>query len=93
MHLFTDALVWEIEELHYISYTNFIFEVIGINFWQIWHFDVKDTGWVRLPLSIILLQTVRRFDMWMAPNAIFKVLFTFERHFAIKHCMLISAIW
>ena len=24
------------------------FEVINIDFWQVWHFDVKDTGWVGL---------------------------------------------
>ena len=29
------------EKLHYISYTNFIFEVININSWQIWHFEVQ----------------------------------------------------
>ena len=23
-------------------------EVINIDFWQIWHFDVKSTGWVGL---------------------------------------------
>ena len=59
MHLFIDAFVWKKDKLHYISYTNFILEAISINFWQIWHFDVKDTGWV----CIILKQTVERFDM------------------------------
>ena len=44
-------------------YTYFISEVIDIDFWQIWHFDGKGTGWVGLELSIILTQTVERFDM------------------------------
>ena len=38
-------------------------EVINIDFWQIWHFDVKGTGWVDLERSIIFTQTVARFDM------------------------------
>ena len=38
-------------------------EVINIDFWQIWDFNVKGTGWVDLELSIILTQTVGRFDM------------------------------
>ena len=42
-----------------ILYTNFISEVINIDFWQIYHFDVKGTGWVSLELSIIFTQTVR----------------------------------
>ena len=29
----------------------------------IWHFDVKGTGWVGLLLSVILMQTVGRFNM------------------------------
>ena len=48
-------------------YTNFISEVIDIDFWQIWHFDGKGTGWVGLELSIILTRTVERFDMWVTP--------------------------
>ena len=38
---------------------------MSINFWQIWHFDVKGTGWVglELELSIIFMQTLERFDM------------------------------
>ena len=40
-----------------------IFEIININFWQIWNFDVKGTGWLGLQLSIIFKQTVGRFDM------------------------------
>ena len=32
------------EKFHHISYTNFMFEVININFWQIWHLDVKSTS-------------------------------------------------
>ena len=47
------------KKFHYISYTNFIFEVINIDFWQTWHFDVKDTGWVGLQLSIIFMQIVK----------------------------------
>ena len=38
-------------------------EVININFPQIWHFEVKGAGWVGLELSVILTQTVGRFDM------------------------------
>ena len=37
-------------------------------FMQIWHFEVKDTGWVCLQLSVILTQTVWRFDMWVVSN-------------------------
>ena len=68
LHLFIDACVQKNEKPHYISYTNFIFEVKNITFWQIWHFDVKEAGWVGLQLSIILIQTVGRSDMWVAPN-------------------------
>ena len=64
MHLFIDTLMWKKKKLH-ISYTNFIFEVINIKFWQIRHFDGQDTGWVGLQLRIILMQTVGRFDMWV----------------------------
>ena len=39
------------------------YEVMNIHFWQIWHFDVNGTGWVRLELSVVLTQTVERFDM------------------------------
>ena len=35
---------------------------MSIDFWQIWYFDVKDTGLVGLHVSIILTQTVGRFD-------------------------------
>ena len=38
-------------------------EAININFWLIWQFDVKGTGWVGLELSIIFMQTVGRLDM------------------------------
>ena len=43
----------------------FISEVKNIDFWQIWHFDVKGTGWVglELELSIIFMQTGGRFHM------------------------------
>ena len=42
-------------------------EVTNIDFWQIWHFDVKGTGWVGLELRIILMQTMGRFTMWVTP--------------------------
>ena len=43
------------------SYANFISEVITIDFWLIWHFDVKGTGWVglELELSIVFIETVK----------------------------------
>ena len=41
--------------------TKFIYQVINIAFWQIWHFDV--TGRVGLEISFILTQTKRRFDI------------------------------
>ena len=41
----------------------FMSEVINVDFWQIWDFDVKGTGWVSLELSIIFEQTVGKFDM------------------------------
>ena len=44
------------------STLTFKFEVININFWQIWHFDVKDTGQMGLQISVILTQTVGRFN-------------------------------
>ena len=47
--------------------SSFISEVININFWQIWHFDLRGTGWVGLELSIIFRQTVGRFDMQVTP--------------------------
>ena len=51
------------KKLHYISCFNFVFEVIIINFWQIWHFDVKGTGQVGLQLIDILMETVGKFDV------------------------------
>ena len=65
MHLFIYALVWKKKKLHKNSYTNFIPEVININFRQIWDSDVKGTGLVGLELTIILAQTLGRFDMWV----------------------------
>ena len=71
-NLFIYALIYAVtylctcvkeSKLHYISYYNFMFEVININIWQIWDFDIKGIGRVSLQLSIILMQTVRRFDM------------------------------
>ena len=38
---------------------------MNIDFRQIWHLDV--TGWVVLDLSLILTQTVGRFDMRVTP--------------------------
>ena len=35
-------------------HTNFLFGIINVDFWQIWHFDVKGTGWMGLQLSVIL---------------------------------------
>ena len=63
MHLFIYALVWKKEKLHLNSYTNFISEVINIDFQEIYHFDVKDKGWVGLKFSVILILIVGRFDM------------------------------
>ena len=63
MHLYIYALVRKKEKVHSNSYTNFISEVINIDFQQIWHFDVKGTGWVGLEFRVILTQTVGRFDM------------------------------
>ena len=63
MHLFIYALVWKKEKLHLNSYTNFIFEVINIDFQEIYNFDVKDKGWVGLKFSVILILIVGRFDM------------------------------
>ena len=45
------------------SYTNFIPEVININFLHIWHFEVKGTWWVGLEFGVILTQAVGRLDM------------------------------
>ena len=44
------------DKLYCILYTRFIFEVININFCQIWLLDVKGTGWLGLQLSTILAQ-------------------------------------
>ena len=66
MHLFIKALVslCERKESFIIFATVHLFyEVININFWQIWNFDVKYTGWVGLQLSVILTQTVGRFNI------------------------------
>ena len=38
-------------------------EVVKIDFSQIWHFEEKGAGWVSLERSVILTQTVGRFDM------------------------------
>ena len=54
------ALVWKKEKIY-----SFISEVVNIDFWQIWYFEVKGTGWVVLELSIIFMETVGRFDMWV----------------------------
>ena len=49
------------EKLQENSYTNFIPEVKNINFLQ--SFEEKGTEWVGLELSVILAQTVGRFNM------------------------------
>ena len=51
----------------FIKILTFISEVTNIGFWQICHFDV--TEWLGLELSVILTQTVGRFDMWVTPYA------------------------
>ena len=48
LDLFIYAFVWKKEKLHQNSYSNFISKAINIDFQQIWHFDVKGTGWVGL---------------------------------------------
>ena len=46
-----------------------MFEGINTDFWQIWHFDVNNTGWVGLCLGIVLMKTLRRFDCeWPLSN-------------------------
>ena len=60
MPLFIYALVSKKEKLYYNSHANFIPEVMNIDFSQIWHFEVKVTGWVGLELSVILTQAVGR---------------------------------
>ena len=67
MDLFIDTFVWKKEKLYYVSYSNFIFEVININFQQICDFEMKDTRWMGLQLIIILMQTVGRFDNYLMP--------------------------
>ena len=69
MHWFIYTIVWKKEKLHQNSYTNFISEVVNIDFWQIWHFNVKGVGWVGLELeiSIIFMQSLGRFQMWVTP--------------------------
>ena len=64
MNIFIHALVWKKEEFHSNSYTNFISEIINIDFWQIWHFHVRVTERVGLKrkFSIIFMQTVGRFN-------------------------------
>ena len=69
MHWFIYTIVWKKAKLHQNSYTNFISEVVNIDFWQIWHFNVKGAGWVGLELeiSIIFMQSLGRFQMWVTP--------------------------
>ena len=69
MHLFIYTIVWKKEKLHQNSYTNFISAAVNIDFWQIWHFNVKGAGWVGLELeiSIIFMQSLGRFQMWVTP--------------------------
>ena len=67
IYAFIYSCTWVKEKLHWNSYTNFISEVINIDFRQIWHFDLKGTRWVGLELSIIFMQTVGSFNMWVTP--------------------------
>ena len=61
MHLFIYAPVRKKEKLKKRNcYTNFISGVINISFWQIWHFDIKGTGWVGLGH---FTETMGRFDI------------------------------
>lgn len=55
------STVSEAYKLDCILYTRF--EVINVDCWQIWLFDVKGTGWAVLQLSVILTLTVGKFDM------------------------------
>ena len=48
-----------------LKFLHFISEVINIDVRQIYHFGVKGTEWVGLQLSVIVTQTVGRFDMWL----------------------------
>ena len=47
--------------------TNFISEVTNIDFGQICHFHRKVIGWVGLEISVILTQTVGRFNISVTP--------------------------
>ena len=67
IYAFIYSCTWVKEKLHWNSYTNFISEVINIDFRQIWHFDMKGTGWVGLERCIIFTQTMWSFDMWVVP--------------------------
>ena len=67
MHLFIYALVWKKEKLHWNSYTNFMSEVISIDFLHIRHLDVKGTEGMGSERSLILTQTMGRFDTWVSP--------------------------
>ena len=55
------VLVWKKEKLHWNFYTNFISEDLKIDFWQIWHFDVKGAEWVGLELGILTLAKLKYF--------------------------------
>ena len=61
------ALVWKKEKLHWNSYTNFMSEVISIDFLHIRHLDVKGTEGMGSERSLILTQTMGRFDTWVSP--------------------------
>ena len=79
-----NALVWKNEKLRPNSHTNFISEVINIDFWRIWHFDVKGTGWVDLEHTVILTQSVRRFDMSVTPLFCLKTWASFKSDVLVK---------
>ena len=42
------SIVSKGDKLNCILYIRFIFEVINIDFWQIWLFDVKGAEWLGL---------------------------------------------
>ena len=54
----------------FIKFSTLILYSINIHFWQMWHFDVKGTWWVGMQLSVILTETVERFNMWVAPKEV-----------------------
>ena len=69
-HLCTYLLMHFVWSKGNIPYNNFIFEVINIGFWQIWHFDVKDIEWLVLQprdFRQITFMTLNRFCQLSKP--------------------------